>query len=477
MVLIGLGTSEAWGQLEITDVFRYGSPDIDECNAHIKTLDGGYMVFGYSWNYGGPQPSAMLMKLGSDGDSLWTRNYSMHGSIFGKYLAEREDSTFVFVTTTVELINDTTFGDLNLTLLTLDKNGDSLGAITYGSASDEECNSAIFLDGYIYSVGFYRDSEGAARDFWMMKTTLDCDSVWSRHYGSNLDENCLRVKPLDFGRLALLGYTSSNNGGDDYFMLITTLDGDSLATYTYRDIDDSRCYSLEIIGETYYLLGRAIHSIPLNDNILLVAINQDLRFEWAKTIGVNPNGSSEGCYSSLKTTRSTLLLSGDFTIDCGILEIDSHGNILDSAYIEENSWWTLSALDEGNGKASFAGQVGTNHEGPKLSDFTLWKVDIPYNKVSQSAGIKEFRMSPQIFPNPANSSLSVVFPFSFFIEARLMLYDPRGRLVYDALMQYPQSSDYRSTSLDLSRIASSGVYILKLQSGPATFANKIVILK
>jgi hypothetical protein len=73
----------------------YGGSGTDYCFGATRTLDGGYLVYGYTTSYGPATSSVWLIKTGAYGDTLWTRTHGISDVNCATSVLLKLDSGFV----------------------------------------------------------------------------------------------------------------------------------------------------------------------------------------------------------------------------------------------------------------------------------------------------------------------------------------------------------------------------------------------
>jgi hypothetical protein len=96
-LLICLGTYLLAPAQGISFERNYGGSHVDEGSAFAFTPDGGYMVIGNTWSYGAGAADIYLLRLDSNGDTLWTRTYGGEMDDYAVAIHEIPDEGYVIV--------------------------------------------------------------------------------------------------------------------------------------------------------------------------------------------------------------------------------------------------------------------------------------------------------------------------------------------------------------------------------------------
>lgn len=236
----------------------YGS---DVC----QTLDGGYIMVGYSYYYSesqadydwgvnivktdsfgnelnhilldipysqylnrvtatsdsgaiaiGTAGAIYIVKINKYGDTSWTKGYG--GSGAGWSILQLSDGGYM------------AFGDRDYNppehedfwLLRLDSNGDSLWTKRYWNASTD---LAYDLDqtadgGFVMTGEMYRNAGVDPTDFYIIRTNANGDTLWTKTVGGDSYERSYCIKQTSDGGYIVVGRTDSFGTGSDDFYIV-----------------------------------------------------------------------------------------------------------------------------------------------------------------------------------------------------------------------------------------------------------------
>jgi predicted secreted protein len=261
---------------------------------------------------------------------LWSRTYGRDSSEACRDVVVLPDGSVIL------LGNTRSFGAgaVDCWLVKVDRNGDSLWSRTYGGpANDWGAGVSVTPDGGFILAGSSSSFGSGGNDFWLVRTDGDGDSLWSRAYGG--------VETETFGGLGVLadsgyfvaGYTQSFGAGtEDFWLLRVAANGDSLWSRTYGGPSNERCWAA-IRGRNgnFYLVGDA-RSFGLGDkDVWLVAANANGDSLWSHVYG---GARDEECRGIVQTADGGFLLAGSQdqdgagNFDAWLIRTDSAGNVL-----------------------------------------------------------------------------------------------------------------------------------------------------
>lgn len=255
----------------------YGRGSADICRSLVQTADGGFALAGWTdsfsagrWDSGGKD--FWLVRTDENGDSVWSRTYGGVGNERCSSLIQTADGGFALAGHT-ESFNSA--GEMDFWLVRTNENGDSLWSRTYGGVGREGCSSLTQTTDRGFALTGYTKSFGAGKkDFWLVRTNENGDSIWSRTYGGRNYDVCNSLIQTDDGGFILAGYTDSFGlGRKDFWLVRTDENGDSLWSHTYGGGDDEECSSLVQTADGGYALAGWTNSFGVGgDDFWLVKL-------------------------------------------------------------------------------------------------------------------------------------------------------------------------------------------------------------
>lgn len=149
----------------------YGGTATDYCISGCITNDDGCILVGYTTSFGNQDDGdVFVLRVDSNGDSLWSRVFAWERGEVGNSVKQLEDGGFIIggYTYSFGAGSDDPF------LLRLDENGDSLWCGTYGNVLSDICEDVIINedDGYTF-VGSRATGIGTNRNFLVVRTQND----------------------------------------------------------------------------------------------------------------------------------------------------------------------------------------------------------------------------------------------------------------------------------------------------------------
>lgn len=481
VVGLALVAGAAWGQVEVEWERTFGGWDYDHCNSVIQTADGGFAMVGATESFGAGGRDIWLVRTNASGDSLWSRTFGGENDDWGISLIQTADGGFALAGYTASF----GAGGPDFWLVRTSAEGDSLWSITFGGGADERC-SMIQTDAGGFALAGTTTSFGVGgQDFWLVLTNAEGDSLWSRTYGSGNNENCYSIIQTAEGGFALAGWTESHEAGIwDFWLIRTNANGDSLWSRSFDG--GQRDYCCTIIQTTdggFALAGWTDSFGPGDADYLLVRTNSDGDSLWSAAYG---GRMSELCYSLVQTTDGGFAMGGQTSTfgagedDFWLMRTNEDGDSLWSRpFGGESMDMGFSLIQTADAGFTMAGLTWSSNRGNY--DFYLVKTTPdPVYVAERPLAPYTLHLEPP-FPNPFNSATRIDYSTSGDGNPiRLAVFDPLGKRVAELI---PPSSgtlnlrDGRHTVMWDAAGVPAGEYIVRLEAGNQQLAQRLTLVK
>jgi uncharacterized delta-60 repeat protein len=286
-----------------------GGTGSDFFNGCVAASDGGFVFSGYTNAANGDVVGTFkgnfdwwIVKLNSDGDTVWTR---LMGGAFndipGK-IAATADGGFI-VTGYISTGNSSTSRDG--WVVKLNSNGDIVWQqILGGSALDMMSDIAITADGSILLAGYSTSTTPGTNhgggDLWVVKLTADGAVLYSKLFGGTGDDRANAIKATTDGGCIVAGYTSSNKtgdvgsskGGDDIWVIKLNASGDTTFTALLGGSGSDRANDVILTADGGYIVAGFSNSTDgdvknNNGNVdaWLMKLSKNGQLLWSKSFG------------------------------------------------------------------------------------------------------------------------------------------------------------------------------------------------
>jgi hypothetical protein len=201
----------------------YGGSNGDRAFSIQQTVDGGYVLTGYTRSFGAGEEDIWVLKLSSAGDVEWQRTYGGSGDDGASFIQQTGDGGYIVAGYTRSF----GAGERDVWVLKLSSSGNVEWQRTYGGINEDNAFSICqTLDGG-YVAGSNTHSFGAGEeDIWILKLSSSGEAEWQKTYGAYFDEQANFIQPSTDGSYVIAGSTSSfGNGGEDFCILKVAQDG------------------------------------------------------------------------------------------------------------------------------------------------------------------------------------------------------------------------------------------------------------
>jgi hypothetical protein len=182
----------------------------------VQTSDGGLVVTGATFSFGAVAGDLLLSKFDASGNHLWSR--TLGGTSFdqGCSVVQSLDGGFVVTGYT----NSFGVGGDDLLLSKFDASGNHLWSRTLGGSSDDYGISVVQTPDGGFVVTGYTNSFGAGGDDLLLsKFDASGNHLWSRTLGGSSDDYGQSVVQTSDGGLVVTGATFSFGAGGDHLLL------------------------------------------------------------------------------------------------------------------------------------------------------------------------------------------------------------------------------------------------------------------
>jgi hypothetical protein len=203
-----------------------------------QTTDGGYIITGNPF---------WLIKTDSSGNTLWTKTFGGSG---GYCVQQTKDGGYI-------ITGCTTYSGAGETwLIKTDSHGDTLWTKTFGGIGYDEGKSVQQTTDGGYIITGRKSSFGAGNsDVWLIKTDSSGDTLWTKTFGGIGYDQGNSVQQTTDGGYIITGYTSSF-GADvfDLWLIKTDSSGDTLWTKTFGETGGNQGNSVQQTSDGGYII-------------------------------------------------------------------------------------------------------------------------------------------------------------------------------------------------------------------------------
>lgn len=222
-----------------------GGSDEDKARSIVQTMDGGYIVAGYSKSTSGDITGNQggvdfwISKMAMNGQMDWQENFGGSGKDQATQIKECSDGSFIVVGTSYSKDLVTINSEKNKSamadflIVKIDVFGHLKWAAKYGGSQNEFAHGVdIAEDGSIYVVGSALSGDGylnknhGEEDAWVIKLNTEGELLWQKAIGGKLTDEARAVVATKDGGCVVVGSGQSKDGdlhdnyGENDFMVL-----------------------------------------------------------------------------------------------------------------------------------------------------------------------------------------------------------------------------------------------------------------
>ncbi len=221
---------------------------------------------------------------------------------------------------------------------------DSLWTRNYGGNRQDDCCGVVqTADGGFAMAGW---SASFGWNFWLIKVDDNGDSLWSNTYGGEEVEGCHALIKTAAGGFALAGYTTSfGAGGEDFWMVVTDEEGEEIWSRTYGGEEDDLCLSIIQNDDGGFMLAGLTNSFGDGRNGWLVKVDGEGEVIWSR---VYDDGNDCWISSIISTSDGGFALGGQVDGDFLLVVIDANNESWSQTYDMQWDVWCNSVIQTQN---------------------------------------------------------------------------------------------------------------------------------
>jgi hypothetical protein len=405
--------TDSYGDTIWTKIF--GGTDDDYSNSVKQTNDGGYIIVGTTYSFGG-NSDAYLIKTDSFGNLEWSKTYGGGDFDAGTSIEQTNDGGYILLGST----NSFVFGAW---LLKLNMSGNIVWKKIFQNTFPR-CAKQTNDNGYII-LGTI-DSLALNGDVLLIKTNINGGIVWTKSIGGPRTEYPISIQQTnDKGYIIVGSSWSFSSINAKKFLIKTDSLGNTLWSKIYGEQNGTSVHQTPDNG---YIISGTSGDLGANrTDACLIKTDSLGNVNWSKAFGSEnyDNGTD-----AEPTSDGGYVLMGSFGMTNGgfvnekfyLIKTDQNGN----------SQCNQSNLVPNDSTVIFTEKV------PIINVYTWGLSAIPITQVGSgcivedlcTVGISElFNYSRiNVFPNPTSNMISIT---GITEKTTIRLYDVIGKLVFE----------------------------------------------
>lgn len=451
---------------------HYGGPEDDKGHAAVQTLDGGYILVGQTSSIGAGNLDVYLVKTDPSGDIEWERAIGGTDEDIGFGVNQTSDEGYIITGSTFSF----GAGSNDVYLVKTDANGDTTWTRTFGGANTDHGRAVRqTMDGGYIIVGSTKSTVSGNSRLYLLKTDENGSFDWSRTYGEGNNGFGHEVHELSDGRFAVAGMHYPSPAENRQFYLVkTTAEGDTVWTRGYGGPAIDWGYGLDLVtGGGYILSG---YTLGDGTDAYLIRTDGEGDTLWtrrfgggAPDVGFSIRQCPDGGFITVGWTESY----GSGAEDIYVVKVSADGDLL----------WSETF---GSGGYDKGRSIELTSDGGYIVAGHMWRDANTYDAClirfgAETTDVREGQDPPPMLltlgPNPSTTSSRIAFELTQDEAVRVSIYSARGRRLHTLLDRTLSAGrhvimwDGRN---DIRRRVAPGVYFLRLEAGSKAGSHKIV---
>ncbi len=207
----------------------YGGPDREAGLSLCPTLNGGYLICGYTRSYGAGEEDVYLVRVDTKGTEQWARRFGGERFEIGTAVRPVEAGGYIIAAS-----SGTTGGrNADVQLIRIDGRGNEMWSQTYTNQGDrgygfDWCTDLEVTRAGDFVVTGYSDFVDIM-DIFVKKIAPDGSELWTSSHGNHpFKDYGTDIVELPDGDLAVCGITKSFDHDNDLYLVRLTADGQEI---------------------------------------------------------------------------------------------------------------------------------------------------------------------------------------------------------------------------------------------------------
>ena len=348
---VGQGSAVAEDQATWAKVYGDTIDYAYDVSSTLQTTEGGYIVTGYVVNLSTYNYDVLVLKLDAGGNIQWQKAYDINNYDFAYSIQQTIDGGYIVAgyTFSVDGLSDAL-------VLKLDANGNIQWQKTYGGSSgdwvysiQQTTDGGYIIAGATFSFGsYYADS-------WILKLDSNGNIQWQKAYNKREMDSAYSIQQTTDGGYIVAGQTRVYNEPDIWVLKL-----DSNGNIMWDNIygGNSGASASAIVQTTdggYVVTGRVKAYGEGMYDAWVLKLDGNGNIQWQKTYG---GSNYDSAYSIQQTTDGGYILSGNIdSFFAWALRLDMNGNILWQKAYGENG--VISSIRQPDGGFIMAGRTSS----------------------------------------------------------------------------------------------------------------------
>jgi hypothetical protein len=238
------------GNKEWDKTFGGSNDDFGSCIQ--QTIDGGYIIVGWTNSFGGGNNDVWLIKTDEQGNKEWDKTLGGNDTDIGYAIQQTVDDGYIIVGWTKSFGN----GNIDVWLVKTDEQGNKEWDKTLGGNLFDRgyAIQQTVYGGYII-VGWTNSFGDGNYNVWLIKTDSQGNEEWNRPFGGSNSDRGYAVQQTTDGGYIITGETKSfGNGESDLWLIKTDSQGNEEWNRPFGGSNSERGYSVQQTENDEYVI-------------------------------------------------------------------------------------------------------------------------------------------------------------------------------------------------------------------------------
>ncbi len=318
----------------------YGGSHNDKANSIIECEDGGYIAAGLTKSFGKGKWDAWIVRVGEDGEELWSKTFGKEGDDEAFSIREAGDGFLISgFSDRGESVEEQAW------IFRIDKSGKKLWEKFYGGEHDDSANSLVVnADGSMVFAGVKGISSYINSDLWVVSLDPSGNPIWEKTFGERRKDKGHAIIKTSDNIYLVAGQklsTSTSNQQDAYCIKLDS-SGKKVWEKTYGGKRLDIAYDVKETEDGGFVVAGKNRSAGSGKNDLWVfKLDKSGKMLWEKTYG--GADMDEGRTVALRENGGFLVAGftkskGAGNADLWVLKLDGSGEITKEGVFGKKGW-------------------------------------------------------------------------------------------------------------------------------------------
>ncbi|MFN8319171.1 MAG: T9SS type A sorting domain-containing protein [Saprospiraceae bacterium] len=424
----------------------YGSSAAEAAFSSVLSKDGDYYTVGWTENTSNGNSDILVIKTNKDGTKVWEKTYG---------LSDKESGISILELSNGDLIiggSGRSFGTglSDCLLVRINDKGEEIWSKSYGTTVEDYLRKVVELPNKDLLLCGYTQAGNGGTNLLAIQLDEDGNIIWSDALGGDSDEEGWTVAYDKMGNSYFGGWSkSTSNNNSDFFLVKKDVEGETIFEKKFGGSNVDSGLSLLVEDNHILFAGSTLSYGNGKSDLLLYRLDLEGNIISSETFG---STSDDYCRSICKTNNGFCLVGyttgfNSNANDVLIVLANENGYFGEHFVINEpkdqDAWGVINTNDN----TVLITARGIN---PNRSDYDVKLIKY---RIGVSETTQESIFNMGLAPNPANQLIQIS---NFKPDAKYEIFGQTGK-------RFNINTISQSGIIDISELE-SGLYFLKVNS-------------